>query len=74
MCYNDSMDIKTLVKLAKEQGWEIELTKGNHYRFRNGKDVLVTSSTPSDHRTALNAASRLRKLGLDIPRKGQSKK
>jgi hypothetical protein len=60
-----------LARLAEEQGWCIERARNNHLRWipPDGGKAVVTCSTPSDHRSFLNDRSRLRKAGLELPRK-----
>jgi predicted RNA binding protein YcfA (HicA-like mRNA interferase family) len=63
-------DFKGIRKEAERQGWRVEVTKGGHWRFvppDPTKPMVVTSSTPSDHRTLDNFIGRLRKSGFRWP-------
>jgi len=57
-------ELKKLVEAAEELGYErIADTKNQHVRFRHKVtgNVVVTSGTPSDHRSYKNALSKLRR-------------
>jgi hypothetical protein len=51
-------------------GWDISLTSGGHLAWRppGGGGHVITSATPSDHRSALNAIALLRRAGLTVTR------
>lgn len=60
-------ELRTLAKLAEQQGWEITKTSGGHFRWRGPDGALVISgSTLSDHRAVKNMQARLRRGGLRI--------
>lgn len=73
------------IALAEEEGWTYDETADGHprltpppglmdpYRGRQAAPV-VFGKTPSDHRGDANAVSLLRRLGVDIPHKGHTKK
>jgi len=67
-------EMKSLLELAKDQGWEVERNKNNHIKFLspNGGIVFV-SSTPSDHRALENIKRDLRVNGLVIIKKNRRK-
>lgn len=45
-------DIGVLIKQAETQGWTVEYTKKNHYKWTAPNGVFFFSgSTPSDHRS-----------------------
>ena len=56
--------VKELIKL----GWAALPVRG-HPRLKSpdGKITITYSKTPSDHRTAHNWISQLRRCGVDIP-------
>lgn len=57
---------RALARAAREAGWSIVVTGGGHLRWRSPSgSVVITSSTPGDHRGARNAARHLRRAGLD---------
>lgn len=69
------MDLKRLMKLAREQGWSVEMTGGHHLRWTPPEGpYVICPSTPSDHRSIPNTISNLRKAGLEVPRKRPKKK
>ncbi len=63
------MELRKLLKLAKQQGWEVGKTKKNHTVF-TGPDGqrVVSPSTPSDHRSMKNTVGELRRHGMEVPR------
>lgn len=63
-------EYRPLVKVARKQGWIVELTNNNHLRFvpPGDADPVVTSNTPSDQRAAKNLQSKLRRHGLILNR------
>ena len=47
---------------CRENGIKVELSKGGHYRvFIPGGKIVVTASTPSDHRGQLNFRAEIRR-------------
>jgi hypothetical protein len=65
-------DFKDVRKEAERQGWRTEQTKSGHWRFippDPTKPMVVTSSTPSDHRTLMNFIAELRRKGFVWPPK-----
>lgn len=67
-------NLKKLLLLAVEQGWRVERAKNNHYKFYapNG-NIVIVSSTPSDHRAFKNIERDLRINGLVIIKKSRRK-
>ncbi len=62
-------ELQPLAKAAREAGWTIEVTKGNHLRWTSPDGQRVTCAmTPSSHRTRVYVARDLRRAGLDLPR------
>ncbi|MBP2323305.1 hypothetical protein JOF56_003690 [Kibdelosporangium banguiense] len=65
------MDKKTghLVRQAKDQGFQVERNKKNHYVIRTGAGDFVTvlASTPSDCRSWKNGVAALRRHGFADP-------
>lgn len=58
-------DMKSLLRLAKEQGWEVTRTTGGHPRCISPKgDVVVGSGTTSDMNSIWDFRARLKKAGL----------
>jgi len=60
-------ELKKLVKLAEEQGWQVTVTGGNHLCWRSpvGRTVF-TPTTPSEYRGLKNAKAWLRREGLVV--------
>ena len=48
-------------EFASELGYQIEMTKSNHIKFRHprGKKIVFTSGTPSDRRSYMNCRMEL---------------
>ena len=66
--------MKSLLELAKKQGWEVERNKNNHIKFLSPSGGIVfVSSTPSDHRALENIKRDLRVNGLVIIKKNRRK-
>jgi predicted RNA binding protein YcfA (HicA-like mRNA interferase family) len=54
--------MEALARVYRRAGWDITLTRGGHLRWRSPKGGLVISpSTPSDHRSLRNLRSDLRR-------------
>lgn len=63
------LDFKKLLKECRKQGFVVERTKNNHYKFippDTTKRVVFTGSTPSDRRHMDNLLHDLRRSGLVI--------
>lgn len=64
-----SKDIRPIVKRAKKQGWNVDVTRGGHVRFvppQSGGSVVIASGSASDSRSIKNLRAQLRRAGLDI--------
>lgn len=63
------VDYDKMLKLAEEKGWTVKKTGGGHLEVRSpdGKSTVHASSSPGDHRAALNLRADLRRAGLNIP-------
>ena len=61
--------LNELIQAAVDQGWRHEMSGGSHHRLippDKTKPILVTGSTPSDHRAILNFRSSLRRHGVEV--------
>ena len=55
-------DLKQVLRQAQAHGWRVQPTRGGHWRLRHpGGGIVVTSSTPSDHRALANFKAQLRR-------------
>lgn len=65
-------DLNDLIKQAQKQGWSIDRTKNNHYKWLSplGR-FFFSSGTPSDHRALKNIQRDLRKYGFIEIKKGK---
>lgn len=54
---------RDLLKAAESMGWEARRTRGGHVSLRKQgvNEIVVASGTPSDHRSALNTISQMRR-------------
>lgn len=77
--------LRELVRAAEEVGWTYDETSEGHPRlspppgvidpYRNRPAAPMTfGKTPSDSRSDPNAIAYLRRLGVQIPHKGHTKK
>ena len=60
---------KQLERAALEQGWRIRASIKTQHKLwfsPDGKTIVTTGNTPSDHRAIKNARSMLRKGGLNV--------
>lgn len=58
-------ELRDLVKALRAQGFEVEVTKKNHYLVRkDGRRVATIAGTASDHRSMKNVRSHLRRAGF----------
>ena len=53
---------------AKDAGWRIEQTTGNHWQFfsPDGKTIIVVAGTPSDWRAQRKVAAQFKRVGLEV--------
>ena len=57
--------LRSLARTARASGWLITRRKSGHLAWRSPDgEVIITPSTPSDHRSSKNARARLRRAGL----------
>lgn len=64
--------VKRLIKLARQQGWDVEFTAKGHLRFvpaDRSQEIVIAGGTPSDWRAAKNLEAQLRKSGLKMNRR-----
>jgi predicted RNA binding protein YcfA (HicA-like mRNA interferase family) len=59
--------LRKLARVAKEAGWTITRTRGDHLRWRHpGGATVITPSTPNGgNRSIRNARADLKRAGLD---------
>jgi len=67
-----SRDLTGIFKVILGQGWRIEQTAKNHFRCYSpdGKHIVTTGGTLSDHRAIANIKANLRRYGalLGMPK------
>ena len=69
---NYAKQMKLIIVLAKQLGWEVSLTNKGHYKFVSPdktQPVIHLSGTPSDPKTYICSVAQLRRHGLPIPKK-----
>lgn len=78
--------LKSLVDAAEAKGWVYDETSDGHPRlspppglidpYRNDRPAapVTFGKTPSDFRADRNAEAILRRLGVDLPHRGRTKK
>lgn len=69
---NYAKQMKLIITLAKQLGWEVSLTNKGHYKFVSPdktQPVIHLSGTPSDPKTYICSVAQLRRHGLPIPKK-----
>jgi predicted RNA binding protein YcfA (HicA-like mRNA interferase family) len=55
-------ELKRVIAVAKELGWEVGRTKSGHYHFtKPGRRAVFHSGTPSDPRANKNAIAKIRR-------------
>jgi hypothetical protein len=62
-------ELKKLMKKARDQGWTIVHSGGGHLKWKpkdKSQPIVVSGSTPSDHRSISNLKSQLRRSGLKL--------
>lgn len=58
-------EVARLLSLAREQRAAVRQTKSGHWQVRvPGGAIVVTGSTPSDHRAVKNFRAQLRRAGI----------
>jgi hypothetical protein len=58
-------EVQVLIKEARNQGWAVERTRGDHYKWLSPRGTFFFSaSTPSDRRALLNLKRDLRVNGF----------
>ena len=64
MATSKAKDLAVLMEQAEQQGWQVTLTNGGHWKWVSPKgNVFFSSSTPSDR----NAVNQVRR---DLKRRG----
>jgi hypothetical protein len=78
--------LRSLVGFAEAKGWTYDETSDGHPRltpptglldpYRGGRPAapVTFGKTPSDHRGDANAIAVLRRLGVEVPHKGHTRK
>lgn len=67
MSTSNAKALRLMIKAAESQGWVVERTCKNHYKFLPPLGgIYIAACTPSDHRAIRNTKSQLRKMGLKI--------
>lgn len=60
-------EVARLLSLARAQGATVRQTRNGHWQVLvPGGGIVVTGSTPSDHRAVKNFAAQLRRAGLTV--------
>ncbi len=61
------MKVSDLIKMLKDDGWELSRTKGSHRQFKHSgkKGVVTVSGKPSDDVRKGTLGSILRQAGLN---------
>ena len=61
------MKVSDLIKMLKDDGWELSRTKGSHRQFKHSgkKEVVTVSGKPSDDVRKGTLGSILRQAGLN---------
>lgn len=61
------MKVSDLIKILKDDGWELSRTKGSHRQFKHSvkKGVVTVSGKPSDDVRKGTLGSILRQAGLN---------
>lgn len=67
MGYGANKETEKMIRIAKREGWNVEVTRGNHLKFlppNNGPIIIagLTSNTSG----VLQTRKRLRKAGLNV--------
>lgn len=64
-------DSNQLTELAEGQGWVVTHTRNGHVKYQSPTgEIVIGSATPGGARSTLNTRARLRRAGLQVPRKG----
>lgn len=60
-------DLEALLREAEKQGCRVQQGGNNHWKiYAPNGTIIVTGSTPSDHRSVLNTRARLRRAGVVV--------
>lgn len=61
-------DMDHVIREALAQGWQHDLTTRGHHQFYapNGRDIVTTSGTPSDHRSFRNFMAQMKRKGFIV--------
>jgi len=68
-------EIRLLIRCVEAQGAVVTMTKSGHWLVRNpatGRSIHLAATTRS-FRNALNAVTRLRRIGFTVERRGTSR-
>ena len=61
-------DLRALLAAARACGWEVTMTKKNHYKLTSpeGGAPVYSGGTPSDWRSNRNLRAHLRRRGVKV--------
>ena len=67
-----SPEIRDVLKRAHDQGFQVTLTRNNHYKIQtpaswHTKETRFAPKTPSDRKSLQRVIRKLRHIGVDIP-------
>ena len=59
-------ELAQILREARRQGWRVELQRSGHYKLYppDGRDLIVTGSTPSSPRALVKLVARMRSCGF----------
>jgi len=64
------VDLREIIKAAREQGWDVSCTRKGHWRFLppdTTQEPIIASGTSGDVRSVHHLLARLRRAGLIWP-------
>lgn len=67
-----SSDFRGIMTAAEEQGWVVEKTRQNHWRFLppdKERSPVIFSGSPGDYRAFQNFIAALRRRGFKRPKR-----
>jgi len=56
--------LKDLMRKAKAQGWRVEVASHMKWYSPDGRTIIVTGHSESDHRALKNTLARMRRAGF----------
>lgn len=62
--FGANKDVEKIIRIARKQGWDVQMTKGNHIKFIPPNGDFIISGLSMRDSGVLQLKKRLKKAGL----------